>query len=65
MWCIYKSTYAKALVKKFILDNCNEARMPKNTTTKIPKDVDGESIDIITYCSMFGSLIYAQTVDQI
>lgn len=52
---ISQSTYAKALLKKFRLDQCKEARTPISTTTKISRDENGESVDPRIYRGMIGS----------
>lgn len=53
-----QSTYAKALMKKFHLDQCKEARTPMSTTTKISRDESGEPVDTKIYRGMIGRLLY-------
>lgn len=55
---ISQSTYGKALLKRFKLDHCKEARARMNCTNKIGKDEDGEPVDTKMYRGMIGSLVY-------
>ena len=55
---VSQAKYARSLVKKFGMDKAKHARTPTSTTTKITKDEKGEDVDVSTYRSMIGSLLY-------
>ncbi|KAL0551748.1 hypothetical protein IC582_010837 [Cucumis melo] len=55
---ISQEKYAKNVVKKFGLDQCQHKRTPAATHVKVTKDVNGIVVDHKLYRSMVGSLLY-------
>ncbi|KAA0032212.1 putative gag-pol polyprotein [Cucumis melo var. makuwa] len=55
---ISQEKYAKNVVKKFGLDQCQHKRTPAATHVKVTKDVNGTVVDHKLYRSMVGSLLY-------
>ncbi|TYK22184.1 putative gag-pol polyprotein [Cucumis melo var. makuwa] len=58
---ISQEKYAKNVVKKFGLDQCQHKRTPTATHVKVTKDVNGTVVDHKLYRSMVGSLLYLTT----
>ncbi|KAL0549221.1 hypothetical protein IC582_013702 [Cucumis melo] len=55
---ISQEKYAKNLVKKFGLDQCQYKRTPAATHVKVTKDINGTVVEHKLYRSMVGSLLY-------
>lgn len=58
---ISQSKYTQDLIKRFVMEGKNHARMPMSTIIKIYTDPIGKSIDPTLYKSMVGSLLYITT----
>ncbi|WZZ60048.1 hypothetical protein YC2023_060155 [Brassica napus] len=58
--CVFisQSTYAKALLNRFQLDHCKEAKTRMSSTNKSFKDEEREPVDTKLYRGMIGSLLY-------
>jgi len=55
---INQEKYAKALVKKFKLQDVKTIETPMSTSTKLDKDEKGKNVNISVYRDMISSLLY-------
>ena len=55
---ISQETYAKEILKKYKMKNCNPISIPMEPGAKLSKYDEGERIDANTYWSLVGSLRY-------
>nr|GEX89599.1 putative ribonuclease H-like domain-containing protein [Tanacetum cinerariifolium] len=57
-WDIYQDKYVAEILRKFRLTDGKSASTPIDTEKPLLKDPDGEDVDVYTYRSMIGSLMY-------
>nr|GEU31664.1 hypothetical protein [Tanacetum cinerariifolium] len=55
---ISQDKYVAEILRKFRLTECKSASTPIDTEMPLMKDLDGEDVDVHTYRSMIGSLMY-------
>ncbi|XP_047339717.1 uncharacterized protein LOC124943211 [Impatiens glandulifera] len=55
---INQEKYTKELLKKFNMENCSTASTPMDSSKKLDKDEDGQSVDITVYRGIISSLLY-------
>jgi hypothetical protein len=55
---IYQQKYAKELLVRFKMDQCNKVCSPIVPDNKLFKDENGKSVDATSYRQMIGSLMY-------
>ena len=55
---INQEAYTRKLLTRFGMDNCTNARVPMAHGTKLCPSLDSPAVDIQTYRSMIGSLLY-------
>nr|GEU37117.1 retrovirus-related Pol polyprotein from transposon TNT 1-94 [Tanacetum cinerariifolium] len=55
---ISQDKYVAKILRKFVLTDGKSASAPINTKKPLLKDLDGEDLDVHTYRSMIGSLMY-------
>ena len=58
---ISKTKYIYDLLKKFDLTDCNSAKTPMATATKLESNTKESQVDISSYRGMTGSLLYLTT----
>jgi hypothetical protein len=55
---IYQKKYAREVLERFKMDDCNPMQVPIIPGTKLTRDGEGEKIDSTYYKQMIGSLMY-------
>jgi hypothetical protein len=59
---ICQKKYAREVLKRFRMDDCNPVQVPIIPGTKLTRDGEGEKIDSTYYKQMIGSLMYMTTI---
>ena len=59
---ICQKKYAREVLERFRMDDCNPVQVPIIPGTKLTRDGEGEKIDSTYYKQMIGSLMYMTTI---